>query len=290
MVRKIINGPGFCAVTEDNVLVEYIPNDPTDQCGDILLGRTDRLMPGMNCAFIDIGRTKSGFLPLDENSSSFIGGKIRSGECLTVQIKKEETGNKGAFLTRDITLPGTTVILMPKNRYIGVSSRISNEIVHEKLKKQGKEIAAERFGLIMRKAAEEADISSVRQEAESLYETWQIIAEKAYHGGKPGNILFSGDTAERLREDYARDGIDEVLEVTETDQDIIRQLRQAKERTLRLPGGGNVVLDRCEAMAVIDINTASSSGAGSKERTVLETNLEACTAGATEKPGRDYSD
>lgn len=277
MIRKIINGPGFCAVKEDGVLVEYIPNDPSDQCGSILLGRADRLMPGMNCAFIDIGRTKSGFLPLDENSSSFNGGKIRSGEYLTVQIKKEENGSKGAFLTRDITLPGTAVILMPKNRYIGVSSRISDESVREKLKKQGKEIAAERFGIVMRQAAEEADFDSVRQEAESLYETWEIIAEKASHGGKPGSILFSGNTAERLREDYARDGTDEILEVTETDQDIIRQLRQAKERILRLPGGGNVVLDRCEAMTVIDINTASFSGAVTKERTVLETNLEACS-------------
>ena len=89
MVRKIISGPGFYAVTEDGVLVEYIPNDPSDQCGDNLLGKTDRLMPGMNCAFVDIGRKKSGFLPLDENSASFTGGKIRSGESAG-----QERGNR----------------------------------------------------------------------------------------------------------------------------------------------------------------------------------------------------
>ena len=179
MIRKIICGPGFCAVTEDGVLVEYIPNDPSDQCGDILLGKTDRLMPGMNCAFVDIGRKKSGFLPLDENSSSFTGGKVRSGESLIVQIKKEENGTKGAFLTRDITLPGTMVILMPMNRYIGVSSRITDESVREELKKTGREIAADRFGLVMRKAAEAAAPEMIRQEAESLYETWRMTEEKA---------------------------------------------------------------------------------------------------------------
>jgi len=277
MVRKIICGPGFCAVTEDGVLVEYIQDDPSDQCGDILLGETDRLMPGMNCAFVDIGRKKNGFLPMDENSNSFTEGKIRSGESIVVQIKKEETGTKGAFLTRDITFPGAMVILMPMNRYIGVSSRITDESVRERLKKAGREIAADRFGLVMRKAAEDADEDTIRLETESLYETWLMTAEKASQGGKPGTILFSGRIADRLQEDYARDGTDTIQEKKEADTDIIRQLRQAKERTVRLPGGGNIVLDRCEAMTVIDINTASAAGAGSKERTILETNLEACS-------------
>ena len=278
MLRKIIRGPGFCAVTEDGILVEYIPNDPSDQCGDILVGKTDRLMPGMNCAFVDIGRKKCGFLPLDEQSDSFTGKKIRSGESITVQIKKEETGTKGAFLTRDITLPGAMVILMPMNRYIGVSGRITDETVRDRLKKTGFRIAADRFGLVMRKAAEEADEEAVRQEAESLYETWLVTAELASKNGKPGSILFSGSIATRLLEDYARDGTDTVQteEMKETETDIVRQLRQAKERTIRLHGGGNIVLDRCEAMTVIDVNTASASDAGSKERTILETNLEAC--------------
>ncbi len=289
MIRKIICGPGFCAVTEDGVLVEYIPNDPSDQCGDILLGKTDRLMPGMNCAFVDIGRKKSGFLPLDENSNSFTGGKVRSGESLTVQIKKEENGTKGAFLTRDITLPGTMVILMPMNRYIGVSSRITDESVREELKKTGREIATDRFGLVMRKAAEAAAPEMIRQEAESLYETWRMTEEKASKGGKPGSILFSGSIAERLQEDYARDSITTVQESAETDDGIARQVRQARERTVRLPGGGNIVMDRCEAMTVIDINTASAAVSGSKAQTILETNLEACGAIAQQVRLRNLS-
>ena len=276
MVRKIICGPGFSAVTEDGVLVEYIPDDLTDQCGDILLGRTDRVMPGMNCVFVDIGRKKSGFLPMDENSESFTGGKIHSGDRILLQIKKEETGSKGAFLTRDITLPGSLVILMPMNRYIGVSNRISDEGTREKLRKTGLEIADGRFGLVMRNSAEGAEISTIRQEAEMLYEVWQEIMNKVAQGGKPGRVLLSGNTAERLREDYAKDGVDEILTVTEADNQVMRQLRLASERTIRLHGGGNIVVDRCEAMTVIDINTASFTGGESKDRTILETNLEAC--------------
>ncbi len=276
MTRKIICGPGFCAVTEDGVLVEYIPEDPADQCGDILLGKSDRVMPGMNCMFVDIGRKKSGFLPMDENSESFTGGKMHSGDRILLQVKKEETGSKGAYLTRDITLPGSTVILMPMNRYIGVSNRISDEVIREKLRKTGLEIADGRFGLVMRNSAEGAEIGTIRQEAEILYEAWQEILKKAAQGGKPGRVLFSGNTAERLREDYAKNGVDDILTVTEADNQVIRQLRQASERTVHLHGGGNIVVDRCEAMTVIDINTASYTGGDTKERTILETNLEAC--------------
>ena len=71
MKRMIISGTGYCAVMEDELLVEYLTKELPDQCGDILLGRVDRMMPGMKCAFVDIGRKRSGFLPLDEESNSF---------------------------------------------------------------------------------------------------------------------------------------------------------------------------------------------------------------------------
>ena len=94
MKRIIVKGPDFCAVTEDGILVEYVPMNNGEQSGAILLGRTDRLMPGMNCAFVDIGRKKSGFLPLDENSGSFTGKKIRSGETMIFRSRKKRPGEK----------------------------------------------------------------------------------------------------------------------------------------------------------------------------------------------------
>lgn len=289
MKRIIVKGSDFCALTEDGVLVEYIPKNNGEQNGAILLGRTDRLMPGMNCAFVDIGRKKSGFLPMEENSSSFTGEKIRSGETMILQVKKEETGEKGAFLTRDVTLAGSLTILMPMNRYIGVSSRLKDPGIREALKKTGEKISAGRFGLVLRSAAAGSDEDYLMHEAESLYQTWQRITEKAVSGGKPGTVLFSDDPAERLREDYAAGGIDGITEVTESDPEIRRQLHQAGERTVRLPGGGNIVIDRCEAMTVIDVNTASMAVRGSKERTVLETNLEACDAVAQQVRLRNLS-
>ncbi len=276
MRRMIINGPGYLAVTEDGMLVEYIPRNQQDENGCILLGKADRMMPGLQCAFVDIGRKKNAFLPLKENSSSFCGGEIRSGEMLILQIKKEETGEKGAYLTRDITLPGKYVIVMPMNRYIGVSSRIEDGDIRERLKKTGQEISNGRYGIVMRNSASQSRTEDIRNEAEALYMLWLRIAEKAKEGGAPGRELWSNTPENRLKEDYEAGGFESARE-EKANPAISRQFRQASERTLRLPSGGNIIIDRCEAMTVIDVNTASDSGNGTKEKTVLETNLEACT-------------
>lgn len=276
MKRTIIAGPGWYAVTEDGMLMEFLAQGADDGSGTILLGRVGRLMPGLNCAFVDIGRKKYGFLPLDEESSSFTGGKPRSGETMLLQIKKEETGEKGAYLTRDITLPGQFVIVMPMNRYTGVSSRIRDEVVRERLKQNGSAIADGRFGIVMRNAAGNADESAVREEAEMLFACWKEIEKQAAAGGKPGTRFRRDDPLVRLKADYAAGGYETVNEKEEPGPDIIRQLKHAAERTLKLPGGGNIVIDRCEAMTVIDVNTASSAGYGSKQRNILEANLEAC--------------
>ncbi len=276
MDRKIIKGDTYCAVTEDGRLMEYIPDNSGDQSGSIMLGRINRLMPGMNCAFVDIGRKKDGFLPAEEESASFTGAGIRSGDTLLVQIKKEETGDKGAFLTRDITMPGRYVILMPMNRYTGVSSRIREEETRERLKRTGSAVADGRFGLVMRNAAAEAAEEEIRNEAERLYARWKEISELAKDGGKPGRTFGTDDPFSRLKEDYAAGGYETLTALPDLRNEIGSQLKQASERTVRLPGGGNIVIDRCEAMTVIDVNTASSAPGGSKERTILETNLEAC--------------
>lgn len=276
MKRWILTNPAFCAVTEDGRLAEYIPLDGRDRSGDILLGRVDRMMPGMDCAFVDIGRAKNGFLPLKEDSRSFLGPALRSGDRPPVQIRKEEKGEKGAFLTRDIVLAGAYVLVMPMNRHTGVSSRVQEGETRERLKETGRRIAGGRFGLVMRTAAADAGEAEIRAEAEELWQEWQEIEKAAAGAAKPGTLLRGGSAAEQLKEDYLARGLDGVRETERLEPELERQLRRAAERKVSLPGGGNIVIDRCEAMTVIDVNTASYTGSGNKAQTVLETNLEAC--------------
>lgn len=302
MRRIIWKGADFCAAEEDGVLTEYLRTETEDHAGEILLGKVDRIMSALGCAFVDIGRKKAGFLPLKENSLSFAGEALKSGMRIPVQIRKEETGEKGAFLTRDLTLAGKTVILMPMNRYIGVSGRITEEGQKEALREIGREIAdgseegcsaddgtGRRFGLVMRAAALEAEKDEIRAETEALQAVWHETEERCAKASRPGEILYHADAAKQMISDYDSMGTEEIRETETLPETLQRQLRAAENRKIPLDNGGNIVIDRCEAMTVIDVNTAAAHAGGSKEATVLETNLEACEAAAEQIRLRDLA-
>ena len=276
MERILITGPDFCAVTEDGTLTEYLQRDPKQQYGDILGGTVERIMPGIGCAFVDIGRKKSGFLPLEELSQSFEGEKLKSGMRIPVQIRKEETGSKGAFLTRDLTLAGRTVLLMPMNRHIGVSSRITEDDERERLRSIGKEIAGDETGLVFRTAAQAANPDEIAEEVRTLAEEWQRIRERIREGYTDGTVLYHQDPVEMMARDYEMMGIARRTEAEMLPGDLRRQLREAEGRMIRIRNGGNIVIDRCEAMTVIDVNSASARTEGGPEVSYLETNLAAC--------------
>ena len=282
MNRTVYILPDACAVSEDNRLVEFIPLDPDIQSGDILIARIGRIMSGMECAFADIGRSKNGFLPLTENSSSFQGGALRSGDVTAVQIRREENGSKGAFLSRDLSVPGKNVILMPMNRYIGVSSRISDPDERNRLRQIGQQIAGDRFGLILRASAVSADESSILEETETLSCVWKDIDLKIRTEQNPGTVVFSADPVRQLMDDYRLQSDDAVVRTDMLPAGLSHQLASAASRKVALKSGGNIVIDPCEALTVIDVNSASFTGSGSKETTVTAANLEACDEAAVQ--------
>ncbi len=289
MKRTIIKGPGFYAVTEDNILVEYLKPDPDNQSGDILLGTVGRIMSGQECAFVDIGRKHAGFLPLTENSLSFSGQTLRSGMQIVVQIRKEERDGKGAYLTRDISLAGKTVLLMPYNRYIGVSSRVSDDESRMKLRKQGGSVADGRTGIVMRQAALYAGTESVEAEYLLLLETWNKVEEMIRRGGPDGTVVYHADPVRQMISDYEGKGPLEIIETEIMNSDLAAQLSRSDERKIRTRNGGNIVIDRCEAMTVIDVNSGSVSANGNSGSVFLETNLAACETIAEQVRLRDLS-
>ena len=273
MNRTIYILPDARAVAEDNRLVEYLPSDSDTQSGDILIARIGRIMAGMECAFADIGRSKSGFLPLAENSSSFQGSPLRSGDLTVVQIRREENGTKGAFLSRDLSIPGEKVILMPMNRYIGVSNRITEPEERDRLRKIGQAVSGGAFGLVLRTSAVNADESSIREEAETLFFLWQDIEKKIPGEHRPGTVLFSGDPVQQLMDDYRIHSGDSVVRADTLPADLAHQLSSASARKIPLKSGGNIV---------IDVNSASYTGSSTKEASVTAANLEACDEAAVQ--------
>ena len=164
-------------ILEDGQLAEVFFPQEGDTAEAVLLGRVERIVPGMKAAFVDIGQEKNGFLPLEEKNTGLSYPK--TGDAVIVQIRKEAQGVKGAFLTRDVSLCGETMLLTPMSRMIGVSSKITEDGKRKALKETGRAIAQERFGLVMRTAAENAPEEELAAEAERLFQQWEQIRRAA---------------------------------------------------------------------------------------------------------------
>ena len=168
------------ALLEDRTLLEYYQEnaDADGVVGTVFLGRVERVLPDVKAAFVKIGLKQNGFLPLKETESfhQTSGSQpLMSGQQILVQAKKAPKGGKGAFLTRDIALPGQYVLLMPCNRFVGLSKRIEDPLERSYAKKLGEKIAQERFGVIVRHAALFASETEVAEEANQLWENWKNI-------------------------------------------------------------------------------------------------------------------
>ena len=276
MNRILIYGPDFCAVTEDGLLTEYLERDPEQQAGDILGGTVDRMMPGIGSAFVDIGRKRSGFLPIHENSRSFTGPELKSGMKEAVQIRREETGNKGAFLSRDLTLAGKYILLMPMNRYIGISSRIQEETERNRLRCIGTELARGETGLVLRTASQSAEEADISEDFQALTAEWNTIRQRIRDGFSNGTVLYHQDPLSQMIQDYELKGIHEKIEAAALNADLRRQLQMSGIRSVPLRNGGNIVIDPCEAMTVIDVNSGSARANSREASAYLQTNLSAC--------------
>lgn len=283
------------AILEDGRLVEYLPADEDASAEAIYLGRVERVMPGMKAAFVNIGQERAGFLPLEERGAKELP-KLQTGMSVLVQVRKEAHGEKGAFLSRDISLCGEYVLFSPMNRMAAVSSRITKEKHRKTLKELAREISGDEFGLIMRTAAKNAEEAVIRAEVDELRARWEDIRKAAPTAHVPSVLHQPRTTLELVLADYHPRGIDQICT---NDQalaktlsgyapvtlmgdnlfDVARinnQVLKALDRRVWLESGGNLVFDACEAMTVIDVNTAKFTGKTALSDTVLQTNLEAC--------------
>ncbi len=299
MKREIlVNGasPREIAVMEDGRLCEYL-TDETDpgRPGTVILGRVIRVVKGMEAAFVDIGTGKNGFLPLQERCAEPQAAPLREGDRVTVQVQREAHGEKGAFLTRDIALTGTYVVYMPENRAVGASGKLPREEA-ARLRDLGRRLAEDRFGLVMRTASAEAGEDDIRRETEALSRTWADIAAAAATAAAPSVLWQPESVLSQLLKDYAAAGIDCVVSEDPAVEELLgggvpfrpverdplavagvpALLQDALRRKAWLKSGANLVIDECEALTVIDVNTAKFTGKRALENNLTRVNREAC--------------
>jgi ribonuclease G len=287
--------------------------------GNVYKGKVVRVLPGMEAAFVEIGLEKAAFLHVSDvaytqkstNSNNgdtvHIGQVLREGQDILVQVLKDQLGSKGARLTTNITIPSRYLVFMPNADNIGVSSRIEDESVRERLKNilLAQEHRIMDAGYILRTAAEVASDESIASDIKYLNRLWENINNTTEV--KAGNVVHK-DLPLYLR--VIRDMVDEDLEVIRVDSretsnimcefaskyvpevagfiehypgerpildlhGVEDEIQKGLERKVQLKSGGYLIIDQTEAMTTIDVNTGAFVGARNLEETIFKTNLEA---------------
>ncbi len=304
------------AVLEDGILVEHYVTkaSATSYAGNVYLGKVQNVLPSMEAAFVDIGKGRNGVLYAGEvNYEGVAGGRSRSiesvlkgGQDVLVQVSKDPIGHKGARLTSQITLPGRYLVYVPEGSMTGISRKLP-ENERARLKDILKKVIPEGAGVIIRTAAEGASEEEIGKDVRRLQAQWEVIKGKADKGGGPVQLHAEPDLVIKVvrdifNEDFTRlvvsgdsewDTIRDYVEFVApdlaprlsqwtSDRDVFtehridEQLLKALDRKVHLPSGGSLVIDRTEAMVVVDVNTGKYVGKGGNlEETVTRNNLEA---------------
>ncbi|WP_311259304.1 Rne/Rng family ribonuclease [Microbacterium sp. WCS2018Hpa-9] len=290
-------------------------NQDASLIGNVYLGRVQNVLPSMEAAFVDIGRGRNAVLYSGEvdwdgvetgNQPRRIELALKAGDRVLVQVTKDPIGHKGARLTSQISLPGRYLVYVPGGSMNGISRKLpDNE--RTRLKRILKEVLPESSGVIVRTAAEGATEDQLTRDVQRLTSQWEHIRKQVESQQAPAllhaepdllvkivrdvfnedftKMLIQGEEAQRTIRAYLESVAPDLLERVESYEDesdpfdvfrITEQIEKALDRKVWLPSGGSLVIDRTEAMTVVDVNTGKFVGSGGNlEETVTKNNLEA---------------
>ena len=283
--------------------------------GNVYLGKVQNVLPSMEAAFVDIGKGRNAVLYAGEVNFDVSGmegqpkrieSALKAGQSLIVQVTKDPVGHKGARLTSQVSLPGRYLVYVPGASMTGISRKLP-DIERNRLKGILKKVMPENAGVIVRTAAEGAAEEELSRDVARLAAQWEAIEKKAKTASAPALLYGEPDLTVRVirdvfNEDFSSlvvsgdegwDVVDEYVRYVaphladrlthwQEDGDVFaayrvdEQLAKALERKVWLPSGGSLVIDKTEAMTVIDVNTGKFTGQGGNlEETVTRNNLEA---------------
>ena len=283
--------------------------------GNVYLGKVQNVLPSMEAAFVDIGKGRNAVLYAGEVNFDVSGlegqpkrieSALKSGQSVIVQVTKDPVGHKGARLTSQVSLPGRYLVYVPGASMTGISRKLP-DTERNRLKAILKRVMPENAGVIVRTAAEGAAEEELSRDVSRLAAQWETIEKKAKTANAPALLYSEPDLTIRVirdvfNEDFAKmvvsgdeawDVVDEYVKYVAphladrisrwegsrdafADFRIDEQLAKALERKVWLPSGGSLVIDKTEAMTVVDVNTGKFTGQGGNlEETVTRNNLEA---------------
>lgn len=296
------------ALLQNNRVEKFIIEQPKQQSlvGGIYFGTVEKVLPGMNAAFIDIGLDKNGYLHRDKlpaflaiKEEKSISSYLHQGEKILVQVEKDATGNKGPRLTGIIEFNGQLTVYMPKGYYVAVSKKMADQNTRELWRRLGNELKRENEGILFRTVCEKAAEEEVKAELERLRTQYEKVLSHMSKMKKPGLVFETNHFFEEVRtamsamskgkvivdhlemkQELASVNQNEDLEIVYHQEKesifsayrLEHEIEHALNKVVELENGAYLVFDEAEALTIIDVNTGKFSGKVELQDTVIKTN------------------
>jgi len=290
------------AIKENNKLKEcFIEQEYSGPIpGEIYKGVVKNIVPAIKCAFVDIGHNKDCYMYIDER---FNNTKIKKGDEIIVEVLKEEIDKKGAKVTSAFGIPGTYSVVVNINKDINFSKKINNkkfeDMVVSKLNKPGD------IGVMIRTNAFDVSIDILNDEVSDLYEIYKDIINRAKYSLNPillysdagalnrtlrdildkntSNIVLNDESDFAYAKKYTqnRSDIDVKVKLHNESRNLLgyygieKEILSLRNHRIPLKCGGNIVIEKTEAMYVIDVNSGKNVKSHSLQKTAQSTNIEA---------------
>jgi len=298
--------------------------------GNIYKGRVTNVEPSIQAAFIDFGFEKNGFLHVSDlhpqHFPSTSSGQVRErvgkktprrdrpsiqkclkrGQEIVVQVIKEGIGSKGPTLTTYLSIPGRYLVMMPGMNRLGVSRKIEDDAVRQKLRRTVADLKPpQNIGFIIRTAGIDRTKREIQRDLNYLKRLWKVVDARIKTSKAPAELYQESDLVTRTIRDVFSSQIDKILV---DDQDVARktrdflgivmpryqnrasfyegkvplfhkygveeQIAQITSRRVELASGGSLVIDQTEALVAIDVNSGKFRESADPERMALDINLE----------------
>lgn len=301
------------AILENDKLIELLIEDNIKKktVSNIYRGVVKNVLPGMGACFVDIGFEKLAYLQLKKDSG------IKSGQDVLVQVNKEEIGTKGAKLNLEISLAGRDLVYIPSNNKITVSSKISNEEEKNRLKEIVKSVSYDNLGFIIRTEAVGCSKEELEKDILDLKNKYENILKEYKLGIGPKLLYKELDFSSKYVKDNINESVEKIITNSsekyeeiknilksinkdyinklelEENKDIFNlyrvqgQIDKALSKKVWLKSGGYLIIEKTEALTVIDVNTGKFTGSLKLSETVYKTNLEASVEIAKQLKLRD---